>query len=73
MREWKQLEFKAVNAFIKSLPQFSIIDDLNKAWDAIVAFQRSDYQVQLQAIKDVYTSVLAEGDHPIIRRASECL
>ncbi|KAE8146875.1 hypothetical protein BDV25DRAFT_161580 [Aspergillus avenaceus] len=56
-REWKWIEFEAINAFIETLPQFTIITDLRKAWDSIVEFHRSEYASQLQALQELHKSI----------------
>ncbi|KAE8351194.1 hypothetical protein BDV28DRAFT_137604 [Aspergillus coremiiformis] len=57
MREWKWTEFEAINAFIATLPQFSIMYDLDKAWKSIVTFHHSEYGSQLQVLKELHASL----------------
>lgn len=40
-RGWESIEFDALNAFIKTLPQFRIRERLEEAWGPIINYYRN--------------------------------
>ncbi|KAH1334291.1 hypothetical protein KXX16_005939 [Aspergillus fumigatus] len=43
--KWKLIEVQAINAFVKTLPQFRIREYLQEAWNSIVSYYRGEWRM----------------------------
>ncbi|KAH8435389.1 uncharacterized protein LDX57_013019 [Aspergillus melleus] len=60
-KAWKTLEVDAINAYMQTLPQFGILDDLEKAWESVVTFYRGSHQQRVQASDHLLIPTNAQG------------